>query len=135
MATTPADSQAIEHFVRGTLGCGCPDGVFDSIALERVHGAGAAASYIRLLIGNRLLIYVLGAAPPEQVRAAVPALLRQGLEERDSRGLNRLRLVVTASHSTPALTSTVAGLAGEIGLDERSHLHVVAAGQLPASLR
>jgi len=134
MAIDPAASQAVLRFVRGTLGCSCPDEVFNSIAIERVRGTDASAPYVRLLVGRRLLIYVLDAQQPEQVRATVPALLRQGLEERDANGLNRLRLVVAAGLPTPEVTATVANLASEIGLDDRSHLHVIAAGLVPACL-
>jgi hypothetical protein len=131
----PSDSEAIERFVRGTLGCGCPDEVFNSIAVERMRGPDASAPYLRLLVGNRLLIYVLEAQDPGPARAAMSMLVRQGLEERDRIGLNRFRLVLAADHPTPALTATAVSLTDEIGLDDRAHLHVIAAGLVPASLR
>ena len=131
----PSDSEAIERFVRGTLGCSCPDEVFNSLAIERVHGPDASVPYVRLLVGNRLLIYVLEAQDPGLVRAAVSKLVRQGREERDRIGLNRFRLVLAAGHPTPAPTAAAVSLADGIDLDDRAHLHVIAAGLVPASLR
>ncbi len=131
-----ADRQTIEHFVRGTLGCGCPDEVFNSISIERPGGSDPSAAYVRLLIGNRLLIYVIEARGVEQVQAAVSELAPRGLEERDRIGLNRFRLVVVADHPTPPVaTAASAGFSDAIDHDDRAHLHVIAADLVPASLR
>jgi hypothetical protein len=48
----PADRQSIEHFVRGTLGCHCPDDVFQSIAIERVPTPRHALPHTRLVIAS-----------------------------------------------------------------------------------
>ncbi len=133
--TSPADKQAIERFVRGMLGCGCPDEVFNSIVIERTGHPDDSTRYVRLLVGNRLLIYVVEAQDLERVRAAVPVLARLGIEERDRAGLNRFRLVVAANGSTQPATAATDGFAGAMGLDDRAHLHVVAADLVPASLR
>ena len=51
----------IEHFVRDTLGCRCPDEVLRSISIDHLYAADGATPYTRLIVGNRLLIYVLEA--------------------------------------------------------------------------
>ncbi len=132
----PADRQSIERFVRGTLGCGCPDEVFNSIAIERPGGTAPSAPFVRLLVGNRLLIYVIDARDLDLAGATVPMLATQGVAERDRAGLNRFRLVVAADHPTPpGVTAFSAGVAEAIEQDDRAHLHVIAAELVPASLR
>ena len=92
---TSLASPALEHFVRGTLGCKCPDVVFQSITIDR------ADSHTRLVVGNRLLIYVFE----------------------------------SSSGKTLALADAKANFAESVGDDDRAHLHVIAADQLPAELR
>jgi hypothetical protein len=133
--TNPADRQAIEHFVRGTLGCGCPDEVFNAISVERPGGPDPSAPYVRLLVGNRLLIYVIEPRDVGQARAAVSELARLGIEQRNSAGLNRFRLVVAADQATPVATAASAVFSDAIGHDDHAHLHVIAADLVPASLR
>lgn len=133
--TVPDGNQAIERFVRGTLGCGCPDEVFDSIEIERTAGPGESAPCVRLLVGGRLLIYVLEAQDLERIADAVSELARHGIEQRDRAGLNRFRLVVAADDPTQPLKAATGSFASRAGTDDRAHLHVIATDLLPASLR
>ena len=123
--TSPA-SPALEHFIRSTLGCKCPDEVFQSVAIDR------ADSHIRLVIGNRLLIYVLEIAPGRTAAKAVSHLTEQGLADRNAEHLNRFRLVVASTQPTLILADTKASFAGAAGDDDHAHLHVLAIDQLPA---
>jgi hypothetical protein len=124
----PVDQTAIEHFVRVTLGCRCPDEVFRSMDLERISNTDGPTVHRRLIIGNRLLIYVLDCSATESImtRAAVAALARRGVIERDALGLNRFRLVVVSSH--------VEGLWNLEPPDDRAHLHVVEPVRVPPEL-
>jgi len=122
----PEDRKAIEHFVRVTLGCKCPDEVFRSIALEHVGGQGDDDAHAKLTIGDRLLIYVL--EPGNRASPmAVTRIMRMGRNERDARGLNRFRLVIASSRQ-----DDFAGVARD---DDRTHLHVVAPAEVPDGLR
>lgn len=128
------DRVAITHFVRGTLGCGCPDEVFDSIAVEPVVPTTDGLPVLQLLIGSRLLIQLV--APPHDATAAgwIERLATAGRAARDRHGYNRFRLVVvtSAGHALPAdLAERFVRLAAN---DERSHLHVVAQDHLPEAL-
>lgn len=98
---------SIERFVRGTLGCRCPDRVFETIAIQRDFAAGGDSHCTRLVVGDRLLIYIVQDAGAPAVRR----LARTGLSERNDCGYNRFRL------------------------DDRAHLHVIAAQTVPAALR
>lgn len=124
----------ITHFVRGTLGCGCPDAVFDSIVVESVVPAANGLPVLQLLIGSRLLIQLV--VPPHDATAAgwIERLAAAGRAARDRHGYNRFRLVIVTSpgQALPAgLDERFVRLAGT---DERVHLHVVAQDQLPEAL-
>jgi hypothetical protein len=132
---TPADRPSIEHFVRRTLGCRCPDEVFQSITIERASTSRDALPHTRLVIGGRLLIHVFEAPGTKATTAAVAALAKQGLSERDAQHFNRYRLVVASDHPTQLLTEAKASFASAVDDDDRAHLHVLATDQLPDALR
>ena len=131
----PSDRQSIEHFVRTTLGCKCPDEVFRSISIERGFASDAAMPRTRLVIGGRLLIDVVEAQTAKSTAAVVLKLTTQGRSERDAKHFNRYRLVVASDHPTQVLTDTKASFASVAGDDNRAHLHIVATDQLPDAMR
>ena len=55
----PHHTDEITRFVRGTLGCQCPDEVFQSIVIGQERTADHGEPFTRLLVGDRLLIYIL----------------------------------------------------------------------------
>jgi len=126
--TSPASSD-LQRFVRGTLGCNCPDDVFQSVAIA------CHENHTRLMIGNRLLIYVTQVATEAPAGNAVSRLVNQGLEDRNSQGLNRFRLVVASAQPTPDLEDAKAAFAAIAGKDDRAHLHLIGTDQLPAEIR
>ncbi len=126
--TSPA-SPDLEHFIRSTLGCKCPDEVFQSIT------TGRADSHTRLVVGNRLLIYVIETAPGCAAAKAVSRLAEQGLADRNAQQLNRFRLVVATTQPTLILADALANFAEATGTDGHAHLHVLATDQLPPELR
>jgi len=128
---TSASRASIERFVRGTLGCRCPDQVFETIAIQRDFASGGASQCTRLVVGDRLLIYIVQDAGVPAVRR----LASTGLSERNDCGYNRFRLVV--AHECPAqLRLDIEEAFSEAaGLDDRAHLHFIAAETLPDALR
>jgi hypothetical protein len=131
----PADRPSIEHFVRTTLGCKCPDEVFESIAIERAPTSRDALPHTRLVIGDRLLIHVLEAPSVKATSAAVSKLTTQGRTERDAKQYNRYRLVVASDYPTELLSAARTGFDSVAGTDHRAHLHILATDQLPDALR
>jgi hypothetical protein len=125
--TVPSNVAAIKSWVTETLGCRCPDDVFEQID---DHGTvmipGLAVPFRRLLIGRRLLIYILECDEPATLLAALPVLVEKGKAERDDHGYNRLRVVVATDqpvsieHEAEALFSSLGNV------DENVHLHVLA---------
>ncbi|HMA31538.1 MAG TPA: hypothetical protein VKT00_06975 [Casimicrobiaceae bacterium] len=130
-----ADRIAIEHFVRCTLGCKCPDEVFESMALERVDGADDQPGYLKLTVGDRLLIYVLRPGTGSASLETVASLMRTGRDERDARDLNRFRLVVASAGASHSRIESAETLESVAGADDRAHLHVVDPAELPSAFR
>jgi hypothetical protein len=126
--------EALEAFVRGTLGCKCPDEVFESIETGSLQVAGLPSPVKRLLIGGRLLIYVTDSMPPESLPEVVSTLLARGCAERDAGGYNRFRLVIGAEDPARVAHDIEAGFTSAAAGDERLHMHVVATSALPTLL-
>ena len=125
------DTTAIERFVRGTLGCQCPDEVFRHVEVGPLPLPAGRGTGRRLVIGDRLLIHIVEA--PERLDAPdwLERLAAAGRDERDGRGYNRFRLVV----ATPTAAGDPSALEGRftrvLGADDRAHLHVLPADLLP----
>jgi hypothetical protein len=119
------DNDTIKSFVQNTLGCGCPEEVFRSIICKHnvLLGNEVVLNSI-ITIGNRLLIYVIDADSQGFVEKKLAHLVSSGKNERDSKGLNRLRLVIVADESLDRqmLQSQFDGLTGK---DEKIHLHII----------
>jgi hypothetical protein len=124
----------ITHFVRGTLGCGCPDAVFDSIAVEPVVPAADVPPALQLLIGARLLIQLVALPHDPMSTGWIERLAAAGRTARDRHGYNRFRLVVVASKGQALPADLDERFVRLVGTDERMHLHVVARDQLPEAL-
>lgn len=123
----------IERFVRGTLGCGCPDGVFDSIELRQLPATTAAHPVVQLLVGERLLIQFV--RPPQDAATRwIEQLAVAGQAIRDRGGYNRFRLVVVGGHGTDLPVELPARFAVAVAGDDHAHLHLVTEDQLPDSL-
>jgi hypothetical protein len=125
---------AVAGFVRGTLGCGCPDEVLRSIEVVRPD-AGELPT-VRLRVGGRLLIHLVEATRALSSPGRLESLAAEGRAERDAGGYNRFRLVLVAEEEPAATTAAAEDrfLAGTAG-DERSHLHWAAQRDVPEVIR
>ena len=120
---------ALRAFVRDTLGCTCPEAVFDAVARTDLVVDGRLAG-TRLVIGDRLLIYLVEREVPT---ATIGVLAATGLADRDLRGLNRFRLAIDlpdGESSADFEDTFAAAVAG----DTRSHLHSVRGESIAAAL-
>ena len=116
----------VKNFVQQTLGCGCPEPVFQSMLTETFTLDEVPSLLIRrLLIGRRLLVYLVhpgntGTVPTD----LLAALTACGREERERCGYNRLRLVViTEEGRHRELEGLFSALQGD---DDRLFLHILA---------
>jgi len=117
--------EAIERLVREDLGCTCPPEVFDRMEQGQVVLPGLASPGRRIVIGGRLLVYLIEAEDAGQAFANLPAWVSAGRAERDAAGMNRLRLVVVTARSETLAPALQAGFEALPDRDERIHLHVL----------
>jgi len=123
------EADELVRFVRETLGCGCPDEIVARIAVE-----SSEAGERGLDVGGRLMVRVLATDDPERVIETFPATVERLRAERDRRGFNRLRLVLAPPGSELLGDRLAAVMDGLAAADDRVHLHVAGAGDLPAEL-
>ena len=105
--------------VRDVLGCTCPEEIFDHYQVQ--HNVFEAIPMVQLIMGNRLLVWIVDGVKIVEPEQTLLRLLEQGLAERQSCGLNRFRLVVV--DGSLSWEKEWAHLAE--GLGPRVHLHVL----------
>ena len=114
--------EEIKHFVQETLGCSCPEGVFNNIDYQ-IEDDGISGR--KITVGERLLIYIINMDGKSNIQGVIKSALEQGIEERDVRGLNRFRLVLVASCPDEQRSSTEHAFESSGYTDEKTHLHIV----------
>lgn len=121
----------IELFVRKTLGCTCPDEVFQHIdCRSHVNLPGGIALDYRIDIGGRLLVFVLAIDRFDSVASTLPLLVSAGIQDRDNAGFNRIRLVLLAKN--PAhIRDKAFDLFNSLKTDEKTHLHIIPKNNFP----
>ncbi|MHC4533557.1 MAG: hypothetical protein ACYS6K_06360 [Planctomycetota bacterium] len=129
------ENNAITEFVRNTLGCNCPEEVFQYIdcrSIENIDENMLPAYEIN--IGNRLLIFAATIDEVDSLKPVFTKLVQTGIKKRDEKKFNRFRLVLL----TPG-ASDVAQQASEIfnslATDEKVHLHVINKDDFPVNLK
>ncbi|GEM_PF-1681929 len=105
--------------VRDILGCTCPEEIFDHYQVR--HNVSEAIPMVQLIMGERLLIWIVDGVKIVEPGQTLLRLLEQGLSKRESYGLNRFRLVVVGEFLS--WEKEWAHLAE--GLGPKVHLHVL----------
>jgi hypothetical protein len=123
------DRQQIKNFVRESLGCTCPDEVFEDIRVAD-HCTLFTPANIIYEIGGRLVVAVLLPADWRDTARRLGQLVDTGMQYRDRQGYNRFRLVIVTSDddANKRLHSTFESL---VNKDEKIHLHVITPEVLP----
>jgi len=124
------DKDMIKSFAQNTLGCGCPEEVFQHITCEsNIRFDGLNIAY-KIIIGNRLLIYGFTIDTPDSLKDILPRLVAIGKRERDSSGFNRFRLVLAADNHD-SLRQKGENLFNALEKDEKIHLHILPKTSIP----
>jgi hypothetical protein len=113
----------IRQFVQETLGCSCPEEVFARIDYRENDDQEIWEK--RIIVGDRLLIYVINPDDLSEIRGLIQSAIRQGVEERNELGFNRFRLVVVATQPDEQASIAESAFAHSEYVDDRTHLHVV----------
>lgn len=119
------DKGKIKNFVQDTLGCGCPEEVFDHIESgSRINLTDEIFLKNKLNIGNRLLIYIIEVSDPAFIEARLGSIVQRGKSERDENNFNRFRLVVVTDNKE--VNETANNTFNYLDdLDEKIHLHII----------
>ena len=112
----------IKRFVQETLGCSCPEEVFNQIDYQKKCDD---ISGRKINVGERLLIYIITMGGKSNIQGVISSALERGVEERDEKGLNRFRLVLVASRPDELRSSAEHAFDSSGCADEKTHLHVV----------
>ena len=131
---TGASQADVEHFVRGTLGCGCPDEVFRSIVVSRLPAVAGRPPILQVLVGSRLLIHVVSPPTLEPPNGWIEPLAANGRATRDRHGYNRFRLVVASPAPLASARAFADRFARAVVGDDKAHLHFIGTDQLPPGL-
>jgi len=131
---TGASQADMEQFVRGTLGCGCPDEVFRSIVVSRLPAVAGRPPILQVLVGSRLLIHVVSPPTLEPPNGWIEQLAAHGRATRDRHGYNRFRLVIASPAPLASARAFADRFERAVVGDDKAHLHFVGTDQLPAGL-
>jgi hypothetical protein len=112
----------IKRFVQETLGCSCPEEVFEKIDCQEER---EGASERKVSIGGRLLIYIITTDSESDIQGVITSALERGVVERDKKGFNRFRLVLVASRPDELRGLAEQAFAGSGYTDSKTHIHVV----------
>ncbi len=115
----------LTNFVRNTLGCACPDEVFERIEYEDGGDGEDRRPCLTIRIGGRLLIALWKIEDAAPLETGLPALLNAGKSERDRRGMNRFRLVIATDAPGTVGPPARAIFSNHAEKDDKIHLHVV----------
>ena len=123
----------IVHFVQNTLGCQCDKEVFNSIESGRGSTPNGEAAFAKIVIGNRLLIYIVKPLSEAEslINNLIPILTEMGILERDSKGYNRFRLVLAKQSDDVISDTLIKDFQKTAGHDEKAHIHFVSQQELP----
>jgi len=72
----------IKRFVQETLGCTCPEEVFNKIDYQQ-ESDGISGG--KIAVGDRLLIYIINIDRKSNIQGVVNSALERGVEERDKK--------------------------------------------------
>jgi hypothetical protein len=128
------DNKAIKEFVRKTLGCNCPEEVFQYIDCRTFSGIGGnILPAYEINIGNRLLILAAGIDETDSLRRILSKLVQAGIKKRNEKKFNRFRLVLLTT-SENDLAEQASEIFDSLATDEKVHLHVIKKDDFPINL-
>lgn len=117
--------KSITGFVRNTLGCGCPDKVFEKIDHGYFSEIEHVPNVFRINIGDTLLVYIVSGSEEADYESMIELLVSKGKYDRDSHGFNRFRLVLSGDVVIEQKAVIQKAFYSLVNSDQRLHLHFV----------
>jgi len=142
----PKLDPVVKDLVQNKLGCGCPEEVFETIEYGPITGPNSTRG-LSVTIGGRLLVWFTIFMPTPMhhglhaLTTFVRDILKDGQDERDSRGLNRFRLVLISATGKSeeeellSITARALEMLLEDVKDDKVHVHVMGLDGLPGPIR
>lgn len=124
------NAEEIKAFAQQTLGCGCPEEVFQYIDCQSNIRVDDIPLVGKVNIGNRLLIYIVEISDINSIKHVLSFLIGMGIKERDGSNFNRFRLVL-ASDNADGIRQVAEDIFGNINKDEKVHLHIIPKKNIP----
>ena len=128
------DLSAVRTLVRQSLGCGCPESVFDHVVVGYpavFESVADEKAEVQLLVGKRLLISIIDLKIGYPKDSLIEQALRKGRDLRDRYGLNRFRLVLIGEPGEYPLEDWQKRFCQ----DDRLHLHVLRKSELFSEIK
>ena len=122
------DHGKIKSFVKGTLGCGCADALFDDIEARQAEPDEGFDQ--EFLIGRRLLVRTLAESDKQILLKKLPMLIADGFEEREKGALNRFRLAIFCENPEETEAALLPLFVRLSQVDDRMHMHVLSLGEI-----
>jgi len=120
------DREEIKDFVQNTLGCTCPEEVYDEIEhYTDVRLTNDITLDEKLKVGRRLLIYVFTLNVRDRLINDLSVLVHIGMNERDALAFNRFRLVIKTGEIED-FTKLANSIFKSMNInDDKVHLHII----------
>lgn len=119
------NDEKLKGFVQNTLGCGCPEEVFEKIEVGRHLVESHPGELTRIVVGDTLLIYVARPDPGNNFADRVDLVGLVGKTDRDANKYNRFRLVVAFAEGFMQKDHVSERFSKAFATDEKMHLHFV----------
>jgi hypothetical protein len=115
----------LKVFIRNTLGCGCPERVFEKIDVSDLQTGEREKKITRVVVGDVLLIYVMQRESSGNLVDSVESIGLAGKTDRDTNNYNRFRLVVSGFEDVAQQKEISERFSKSFSTDEKMHIHFV----------
>lgn len=123
--TEASNTEALKVFIKDSLGCGCPDKVFEKIDVDKYAVKGYSSELSRIVVGDTLLIYIARPSELKSFDDSIEVICAAGKSDRDINKYNRFRLVVVTQETDTSRESISDRFMQKSGADEKMHIHFV----------
>ncbi len=123
--TASWNNEKIKVFVKNTLGCGCPEKVFENIDVSKLTTLEHEKEVTRIVVGDTLLIYIIRPEPSGNFVDSVESIGLAGKTDRDINNYNRFRLVVSSFEDEVQQEKVSECFSKTFSMDDKMHIHFV----------
>jgi len=123
--TASWNNEKIKVFVKNTLGCGCPEKVFENIDVSKLPTLEHEKEVTRIVVGDTLLIYIIRPEPSGNFVDSIESICLAGKTDRDINNYNRFRLVVSSFEDEVQQEKVSERFSKIFNTDDKMHIHFV----------